>query len=121
MINARRIVSPEDGLYAECVRIYEESFPYEERRDTAEMTEYLSDARFHFIVFYEQREEDGPAGFFTFWDFGSGYLYGEHFAVNPSLRGRGTGTAIRYRYGHTGLYQEHGHPDDTGDRASVRG
>ena len=61
MINARRIVSPEDGLYAECVRIYEESFPYEERRDTAEMTEYLSDARFHFIVFYEQREEDGPA------------------------------------------------------------
>ena len=40
------------------------------------------------------REEDGPVGFFTFWDFGHGYLYGEHFAVDPSRRGGGTGTKV---------------------------
>ena len=106
-MNIRRITSPSDVLYAGCVRIYEESFPYEERRDTAVMTGMLSDDRFHFIVFYGDREEDGPVGFFTFWDFGHGYLYGEHFAVDPSRRGGGTGTP--------------GHPHDTGNRTSVAG
>lgn len=93
-LNIRRITSPSDALYSGCVRIYEESFPYEERRDTAVMTGMLSDDRFHFIVFYGDREEDGPVGFFTFWDFGHGYLYGEHFAVDPSRRGGGTGTKV---------------------------
>ena len=93
-MNYRRIVSPADPLYAGCVKIYEESFPYSERRDTEQMTGYLSDGRFHFIVFFSDKEEDGPIGFFTFWDFGHGYLYGEHFAVDPSRRGGGTGTAV---------------------------
>lgn len=93
-LTARRIVSPTDKAYAECVKVYEESFPYEERRDTEEMSRYLSDPRFHFTVFFEEHEEDSPVGFFTFWDFGSGWLYGEHFAVNPSRRGHGTGAAI---------------------------
>ena len=93
-LNIRRITSSSDALYSGCVRIYEESFPYEERRDTAVMTGMLSDDRFHFIVFYGDREEDGPVGFFTFWDFGHGYLYGEHFAVDPSRRGGGTGTRV---------------------------
>lgn len=93
-MNIRRIVTPSDPLYADCVRIYENSFPYAERRDTAGMTEYLKDDRLHFLAFYGDREEDGPYGFFTFWDFGHGYLYGEHFAVDPSRRGGGTGTAV---------------------------
>ena len=94
-MNIRRITSPSDVLYDGCVKIYEESFPYEERRDTAEMTRMVAeDNRLHFIVFYGEREEDGPIGFFTFWDFGHGYLYGEHFAVDPSRRGGGTGTRI---------------------------
>ena len=59
-LNIRRITSSSDALYSGCVRIYEESFPYEERRDTAVMTGMLSDDRFHFIVFYGDREEDGP-------------------------------------------------------------
>ena len=95
-LNIRRITSSSDALYSGCVRIYEESFPYEERRDTAVMTGMLSDDRFHFIVFIGDREEDGPVGFFTFWDFGHGYLYGEHFAVDPSRRGGGTGTISRW-------------------------
>lgn len=93
-MNIRRIVTPSDPLYADCVRIYENSFPYAERRDTAGMTEYLKDDRLHFLAFYGDREEDGPYVFFTFWDFGHGYLYGEHFAVDPSRRGGGTGTAV---------------------------
>lgn len=63
-MNIRRIVTPSDPLYADCVRIYENSFPYAERRDTAGMTEYLKDDRLHFLAFYGDREEDGPYGFF---------------------------------------------------------
>lgn len=62
-MNIRRIVTPSDPLYADCVRIYENSFPYAERRDTAGMTEYLKDDRLHFLAFYGDREEDGPYGF----------------------------------------------------------
>lgn len=90
----KRIVSESDSLYSGCVRIYEESFPYAERRDTSVMTQMLHDPRFHFLAFYDGCEDNGPIGFFTFWDFGHGYLYGEHFAVDPSRRGGGTGTRI---------------------------
>ena len=84
-MNIRRIVTPSDPLYADCVRIYENSFPYAERRDTAGMTEYLKDDRLHFLAFYGDREEDGPYGFFTFWDFGHGYLYGEHSGTSDTV------------------------------------
>lgn len=87
-----RIVSPADSLYAGCLKIYEESFPYEERRSTAGLSEVLGDGRYHFVAFTDG--ERRLLGFFTYWDFGSGYIYGEHFAVDPSRRGGGIGAAI---------------------------
>ena len=47
-----------------------------------------------FWLFTETGRKTGRTVFFTFWDFGHGYLYGEHFAVDPSRRGGGTGTAV---------------------------
>lgn len=94
MMNARRIVSPSDPMLPGCIRIYEDSFPYAERRSTEELVSMLQDDRLHFIVFSGECWEDGPLGFFTFWDFGHGYLYGEHFAVTPACRGGGIGTRV---------------------------
>lgn len=70
-------------------RVFEESFPIEERPmfDTI----YLRPRNmFHFGVVYD---DNNPIGIFTYWNFGS-WVYVEHFAVAPEYRNLDYGTRI---------------------------
>lgn len=72
-------------------KLYEASFPVEERRPSAEVKKIAcSDPRFHML---EAWEGDNFKGFFTYWDFGA-FTYGEHFAVVEEFRGHGIGSEI---------------------------
>lgn len=114
-MNIRRIVTPSDPLYADCVRIYENSFPYAERRDTAGMTEYLKDDRLHFLAFYGDREEDGPYGFF--------YILGlrTRLSVRRAFCGGSFPKGRWYRHGCPGLYQRTRQTYAARDRVAGRG
>lgn len=92
-MNSKRIISPADELFSGCLKIYEESFPYEERRSREDLLIALNDIRYHFMAFTDEGD-GGLLGFFTYWIFREGYVYGEHFAVDSRRRSGGVGTAI---------------------------
>lgn len=87
-----RIANPDNPDFEWCMELYTGSFPYEERRDLERVKHDLSDTRYFFLCFKEEATSAG-LGFFTYWDMGE-FLYGEHFAVNPSMRGGGIGARI---------------------------
>lgn len=68
--------------------LYIESFPPEERRPWSNILHLAdNDPRFTFHVI----SHDGiPAGLITIWNLGLA-RYVEHFAISPSMRGRGIG------------------------------
>lgn len=73
----------------EAVKIYEESFPSEERRPTASWRQMVLSppSHFHFLPLHKERR---LCGFLTSWSFPL-FLYVEHFAVDSNLRGSGLG------------------------------
>ena len=78
--------------YPEFLRLYTDSFPEEERRpyaDTADLANFIlsNGDRFHILA---AREADRFVGFITYWQFPD-YIYGEHFAIIPEMRGRNIG------------------------------
>ena len=91
-MKADRITTPDHPDFGWCIDLYMNSFPYEERRDRQCVESDLADNRFFFLCFKEE-ETGNPVGFFTYWEMGE-FLYGEHFAVDPSRRGGGLGAGI---------------------------
>lgn len=69
--------------------ILEQSFPTAERRDRAGHLAEFSEERFNSICYVP----DKLMGFLNYWDFDE-FVYIEHFAVSPKLRGQGTGSAL---------------------------
>lgn len=65
------------------------SFPTSERRDYAGHLGEFSEDRFSSLCYIP----DKLGGFINWWDFGD-FVYVEHFAVEPQLRGNGTGSAL---------------------------
>lgn len=88
MLSWRRI-EKRDADFDTCLEIYNYSFPYEERRDDANLVLSLDDRRFHFLCF--SNDAGRIIGFLTFWDMGD-FLYGEHFATDRSIRNSGFGS-----------------------------
>lgn len=76
---------PEEALF----RIYEESFPVEERRDWHHLP---ADDAFTLYGIYAD-DSDKPQGLLTLWNFGD-FSYIEHFAVDGRLRGQGIGAEV---------------------------
>ncbi len=77
------------AMFDEMFSIIERSFPPDERRKKAEhLAEFNSDFFRSLCLCGEKL-----VGFLNFWDLDD-FVYIEHFAVDPSLRGKGTGTAI---------------------------
>ncbi len=70
-------------------RVFEESFPIEER-PMFDIIYLRPRDMFHFNVVYAT---DKPIGIFTYWNFGS-WLYVEHFAVAAEYRNLDYGTRI---------------------------
>ena len=78
--------SPLSGLVE---KTYNESFPEVERRDFSLVRKLLvEDSRFELLAL----SRDGVyVGFITAWQF-DGFVYAEHFAVDPSARNGGIGS-----------------------------
>ncbi len=90
----KRITSADEKIFHECMKIYEHSFPYEERRSMEENRRIIGNPDFHFLAITEE-EFSSPIGFITFWEMGNGkYFYGEHLATTPGIRNKGYGAAI---------------------------
>lgn len=78
-----------EALFDEMFSIIERSFPSNERRRKAEHLAEFNSGFFRSLCLCGER----LVGFLNFWDFAD-FVYIEHFAVDPQLRGKGTGTAI---------------------------
>ena len=71
-------------------KIYESSFPSDERREFNKLIELLKDDRFQLKGVFV---DDDSAGFISLWNF-TEFMYVEHFAIANELRGNGLGTYV---------------------------
>ncbi|MGN0262121.1 MAG: GNAT family N-acetyltransferase [Eggerthellaceae bacterium] len=79
------------GDFDEVFQIMEASFPEDELRPREEQRA-LMDEDFY-TIFVERSEAGAIAGFLAVWRFDD-FLYVDHFAVNPRLRGGGIGSRM---------------------------
>lgn len=89
MVDFRKIENSSDPLFAKIYDLYRSSFPKTERRNLG---------AFEYILNYEKRFDvdalmlnDEFVGFFTYWTFDR-FIYVEHFAVDPDVRGQNIGS-----------------------------
>ncbi len=76
-------------MFAHMYELYEDAFPPAERRSSDELKHVMETER-RFVpaaLMCESRF----AGFFTYWTF-SRFVYGEHFAIHPDVRGKNLGS-----------------------------
>lgn len=110
--------------YPEFLRLYEESFPADERRvywDENDFARFADANRglFHAVCAIAGNEF---CGFLTYWTF-AGYLYVEHFAILPECRGMGIGSRmLRNLFETVGedVLIEVEHPDTDDARRRIR-
>lgn len=85
-IAIRRISTEGELWHAE--KLYLESFPLPERRETSDWIEYTwNKPEFHNNVIFHG---GNIVGFISYWEF-PGFVYVEHFAMNEDMRGHGLG------------------------------
>ena len=77
-------------LTERALRLYEESFPADERRERRELSEIARERKGQFVT-SQIRWKGCFAGILYWWDFGR-FAYIEHFAVDPGLRNVGLGS-----------------------------
>lgn len=90
MIQFLRLSSKEDRFFRAAMQLYEKSFPACERREMEDHLLALKDDRYHCDVIVEN---DKLIGIFFYWKLGW-FIYGEHLAIDPKLRGKSYGTKI---------------------------
>lgn len=91
MINLEDI-STASSHYEWTEKLWIDSFPVDERRDTCIQRKNIdSNPKFRCKVALNGYDE--PIGFITIWDLGL-FIYCEHFATAPKIRGKGFGTEI---------------------------
>lgn len=120
-ISTQSITSPDDPAVNDIKALYLESFPVEEQRPWQSITGLISDPASPFKLTALILPDGNLAGFATTWTL-DGFLYIEHLAVNPSMRGNGIGADILEFLEHNGrlpllLEVE---PPETGEMASRR-
>ena len=88
-----------EAVEADVMRLLEEAFPEEERREAAEMRRLLGSSRLELLTV----QEGGSAqGFLMLWNL-QDMVFLENFAVAPPLRGKGMGAEIlEYVWEHWG-------------------
>lgn len=79
---------PSDPDWTRAQTLYENSFPYNERRSSEAHLSAIDDPLFHAAAI---RAGDAFAGLLYYWD-APGFTYVEHLAVDPTLRGTGVGS-----------------------------
>ena len=79
----------EETVFDEVWKLMELSFPSDERWDRVGFLSEYKNPEFRSLVYHP----DKLGGVLNYWDFVS-FIYIEHFAVQPYLRGQGIGTAL---------------------------
>ncbi len=79
----------EKSLFDRLFSLLEISFPTSERRTYSGHLSEFDNAEFHSICYVPNELK----AVLNYWDFGE-FVYAEHFAVAPELRGQGTGSAL---------------------------
>lgn len=91
MLCLKRIMSPEMPEFRKLIRLYEEAFPKEERREVSQLSELLQQEP---AMYFNAIESEGElAGLFVYWNFGDFY-YLEHLAVFADMRNRKIGQQL---------------------------
>lgn len=87
-----RLLRDGEHIPQEIKELYFGSFPEEERRPFDDIVKRIenNDSHFHFYVIQHNMD---ILGFFTLWTL-PGHRYIEHFAVFPTLRGKGIGAKV---------------------------
>ncbi len=85
----KRITAPEGEAYDRALQLYSVSFPLHEQRLPADQAAVLCETDYHFTSLW-----DGETfcGLVLYWERPS-FIYVEHFAIEPCLRGGGYGTS----------------------------
>ncbi len=95
MITFKRIENDSDPLWGKMYDLYESAFPAVERREATALKNVMkSENKFQVSALLK---EDGFVGFFNDWHF-EDFIYVEHFAVCPELRGKRIGTEVVGHY-----------------------
>ncbi|MEG1793561.1 MAG: GNAT family N-acetyltransferase [Rikenellaceae bacterium] len=89
-MDVNRIRSIRDPYFAEAWRIYNDNFPFVERRTIKHQEVAFEDEKCHFELF---TEGDKPIGMTCYWLFDE-YLYVEHLAIDKTNQGGGYGTKL---------------------------
>ena len=85
----QRLYNENDGLLLEATSLYENAFPPIERRDADEQARVMKKDDFHFTL---MMTEEGFAGIALYWETPD-FIFLEHLAILPALRGKGYGSA----------------------------
>lgn len=85
-----RIQASEHFLLKDLTILYMESFPPEERRDPNALLDILDDPQMYFNALLLEK---ACVGLLIYWKF-EGFIYVEHLAIAPGLRGRGIGSGV---------------------------
>lgn len=85
-----RITEKQSPFYSDFENLYRISFPIFEQRTEQQQIQAFSSLAYHLNIYL-----DGETfvGFIAYWEFDY-YLYIEHFAVHPDLRGKGYGSIV---------------------------
>ncbi len=90
MIQYRNISTITDPIFPFCWDLYITAFPEEERRGLDYHTETMSKEQFHCDVV---TNSDTPIGILFWWDLND-FIFVEHLATTPAVRGKGYGNQI---------------------------
>ena len=89
MMYLKRLKTTAEPLYTPAIELYESAFPTVERRDEAEQLRVMAKDDYHFELIMT---EAGFCGIMLYWETAE-FLFLEHFATLPALRGQGIGSA----------------------------
>ncbi len=90
MIHRKNISTTQDPLFPFCWELYLAAFPQEERRSLDYHTETMNNEQFHCDVVVDG---DLPIGILFWWSLRE-FVFVEHLATTPAVRGGGYGRQI---------------------------
>lgn len=85
-----RINSKDDKYFDDAMNVYQSSFPIFEQRTMKDQIDALEDNRYYCTVICDN---DIFIGLLFYWKF-ENYIYIEHLAISPNLRGQNYGSKI---------------------------
>ncbi|NDV95563.1 N-acetyltransferase [Dysgonomonas sp. 521] len=88
----RKVTGIDEGWYRPIHEIYKGSFPLHEQRSGEQQRNAFENEHYRLIAKIVFTDKFNLASFISYWDFDS-YVYIEHFAVNPLMRGQNVGSS----------------------------